>query len=170
MNKKFKLFLLTLVNVFAWGYVAFKIFGVLQGEDEPELNLTNYNVKPITEIEKKENQVLSLNYADPFLKNYKSEKRNGKSYSSSQISNNRVGVKPITTKSNTVNTVIPTLEIKYLGLVKNNDKGTQTALLTINGKSVFAKVNDVIEGVVIKQITPQEIIVILGKQKLVIKK
>jgi hypothetical protein len=170
MNKKVKLFLLILVNAFAWGYVAFKIFGVLQGEDEPEINLTNYIVKPITETEKKENQVLSLNYADPFLKNYKSEKNNRKSSSSGQISNNGVAAKPITAKTTTINTVMPTLEIKYLGLVKNNDKGTQTALLTINGKSVFAKVNDVVDGVVIKQITPQEIIAIIGKQKLVIKK
>lgn len=170
MNKKIKLYLLILVNVLAWGYVAFKVYGVLQGEDEPEIHLTNYNVKPITEVNKKENQVLSLNYADPFLKNYKSEKGNKKSISSGQISNNRVGVKPIIVKTNTVSAALPPLEIKYLGLVKNNDKGTQTALLTINGKSVFAKVNDVIDGITIKQITSQEIIALSGKQKLVIKK
>jgi hypothetical protein len=168
MNKKVKLFLLILVNVFAWVYVAFKIFGVLQGEDEPEMNLANYNLKPIAEIEKKERQVLSLNYADPFLKNYKSEKGNGKSFTNIRSSNNGIGVSAI--KTNTINTAIPPLEIKYLGLVKNHDKGTQTALLTINGKSVFAKVNDVIDGVIIKQITPQEISAIIGKQKLVIKK
>ena len=64
----------------------------------------------------------------------------------------------------------PVLDIKYIGLVKNNDKGTQTAMISINGKSYFVKQKDVVEGIVVKEITVDFVLVLKGKERIIVKK
>ena len=63
-----------------------------------------------------------------------------------------------------------TLDIKYVGLVNNNDKGTQTAMISINGKSYFVKQKDVVEGYTCLEITNGFIKLKKGKEVLIFNK
>lgn len=169
MNKKVKLYLLIIVNVLAWGYVAYRVYGALKGEDEFVLENTNYKIKPLNNSDTKSEPTLNLNYADPFLKDSKPEKFTNNNSKTNQISKNTNTLNVIVKQTKTI-TATPTIDIKYLGLVQNSEKNTKTALLNINGKTVFARVNDIIEGVTIKEIKNDEIIAQIGKQKVIIKK
>jgi hypothetical protein len=175
MNKKLKLYLLIFINAMAWGYVGFKIYNVLRGEDEAPFETTNYILKPVSEIEKKEEQNLSLDYEDPFLKNFLSRNTTSKhlnepsNYSQKQVNHLSTIAKSTVAKTNSVSAAV-TLSITYSGLVKNSSNGTETAFLNINGKSVLVKKNDIVEGYLIKMIDNNSINLIKGKEKLVINK
>lgn len=67
MNKKVKLYLLIVVNVLAWGYVVYKIYGALKTKDDFILETNNYKIRPVNTL-KKYDAKLNLNYPDPFLK------------------------------------------------------------------------------------------------------
>jgi hypothetical protein len=180
VSKKLKLYALIFVNLLAWGYVGNKIYGVLQGDDEAAIDNSTYAVKPVIDAEKKENQQLALNYPDPFLKNVKigKQQHQNDSYNNTPSTKNNSSVnnttpnsiqRPIAIKTNTV-TVVPPVNITYLGLVNNNDKGTQTALIMVNGSSVYAKINDVVEGYKVALITIDEIVLQKGKEKLSVRR
>lgn len=152
----------------AWGYVGYKIYMALQGDDETELSYEKSNITKIAGNKKKDSVILNLRYSDPFLKNISSSNTNRSSessYNTTSNKNNRDLSASLKTK-----TVQPSIDIKYLGLVKNNTSGTQTALISMNGKSFFVKKNDNIEGFVIKQISNESILIFRGKERLTINK
>lgn len=158
-----------LINLVAWGYVGYKIYGALQGDDDITVNYDSAAIKKITAINEPESETLNLNYADPFLKsgNYAT----AKAYASDQAYKGTK--KPEVEKTNAKSTqsvTVPSLEIKYLGLIKNSDKGKSIAMLYINGKSFFAKENEVVEGYLVKQITESTIVFSKGKEKITISK
>ncbi len=172
MGKKARLYLLAVVNFIAWGYVGYKVYSALQGDDDPEFNATQTSLKKIEPELKDNDVVLQLNYSDPFLKNgnfsgeHHVSVNSGGNHSTKPKAISNSVTKPV----NTIITQAP-LDIKYLGLVKNNEKGTQTAMLSVNGKSQFVKPNDVIEGFIIKTIYRDSITAQKGKkERLTIKK
>lgn len=174
MSKKAKLYLLVLINLLIWWYIGYKVYIALQG-DEDNLSLqSSAPIQKITTTEVKDSIALSLNYPDPFLKGFHSERSSTHTSSSSQQSHHtsntaQIVTKPVIAKTPTVATT-PSIEVKYLGFIQNSDKGTQTALVSINGKSIFATKGQTIEGVLFKDITATELSVIIDKKKLVIKK
>ncbi|MCP2779900.1 hypothetical protein NK917_23785, partial [Salmonella enterica subsp. enterica serovar Typhimurium] len=64
----------------------------------------------------------------------------------------------------------PAVTIRYLGSLKNNDKGTQTAMLSVNERSVFVKLNEVIEGYTVVEISRDFVRLKKGKEVLNISK
>lgn len=159
------------MNLFAWGYVAFKVYGALNEDEDIELNMAELPVRKMEVEAKEELQTLQLNYPDPFLKN------------GSVISKRTAGYKPTTTQSqSTANqqkaapvktptvATVAAIDIKYLGLIKNSASGSVTALLSVNGRSVVVKLNESVEGYTLKEITGDQILLLRGKEKLVIKK
>jgi hypothetical protein len=165
VSKKAKLYLLIIINLIAWGYVGYRIYGALQGDDDVAFESINMPLKKINEDKKEDSVVLILNYEDPFLKggNYAKENIVKTSHSSSNKSINH-NSKPLQERK--VETTPVSLDIKYIGLVKNNDKGTQTALISINGKSYFVKSKDVVEGFTVLEITKDFINLKKGKNKI----
>lgn len=167
MSKKAKTYFLIVLIILSWGYVGFKIYNALQGDDEQVLNLEKTGIKKIDEANKVDSIVLLLNYPDPFLKggNY-SKINNSAVHSSSPRTEKPVPViKPAPVVSPQA-----FLDIKYVGLVRNNEKGTSTAMMTINGKSSFVKVNDVIEGYTVLEVSPITVKLKKGKELLIITK
>lgn len=170
MSKKAKLYLLIIINLLAWGFVGYKIYGALQGDDELSFENTNTSIKKIDEAAKEDTIVLSLNYPDPFLKGgiySKEQKRNSSPSFNHTNSNPKVEKNTVKTPSIIATQV---LDIKYVGLVKNSDKGTETAMITINGKSYFVKKKDVIEGMIIEEIRSDALKIKKGKEILIINK
>jgi type II secretory pathway component PulC len=174
MGKKAKLYLIVVINLLAWGYVGYKVYGALQGDDDIELTNTTSPIKKMDDVVTEDNLSLALNYPDPFLKNgnFSNAHTSGHTNSGtvSQVKTNKPLTNNHTAKPTPSVAVVPTLTIKYLGLLKNNDKGTQTAMLSINDRSVFAKQNDVIEGYTIIDISREAIKIKKGKEVLTISK
>lgn len=171
MGKKAKLYLLIAVNLFAWGYVAFKVYGALHEDEDTELNLAELPVKKIEVETREELQTLQLNYPDPFLKNVSiSSKKSVSGHAAIAHKQETVSqLKPVPVKTQTVATTA-VIDIKYLGLIKNSTSGSVTALLSVNGRSVVVKLNESVEGYMLKEITADQILLLRGKEKLMIRK
>jgi len=169
VSKKAKTYLLIVIIILSWGYVGYKIYTALQGDDEQELSLERTEIKKIDETNKEDSIILLLNYPDPFLKGGNFGKEN---------KNNSTGHEPSPKSERPVPAMKPkpepsapvSMDIKYVGLVKNNDNGTSTAMISINGKSSFVKEKEVIDGFSILEITKNSIKLKKGKETLTINK
>ncbi len=173
MGKKGKLYFIVFINLLAWGYVGYKIYSALQGGDDVDLGHDVTTIKKINETVKEEKTFLALNYDDPFLKagNFSNTSNNNvKNYGSTSASFKPKPASAVNKPIAAIVEVKPTLDIKYLGLLKNNDKCTQTAMLSINGRSVFVKQNDVIEGFTVQEISGNDIKIRKGKEVMTIGK
>lgn len=177
MNKKAKLYLLILINILAWGYVGVKVYNALQGDDDIKLNYTNSGIKKIELVNAVDSVKLVLNYPDPFLKKVTISGNKNTSYSSaskntSVLKNNSKIVNNHNTsaKLSKVETAPKEIDIKYLGMLKNNDKGIMTAMLVVNGKSVLAKLKENIDGYLVQDINDNSITLKKGKEILTITK
>jgi hypothetical protein len=168
MSKKAKLYLLIQINLIAWGYVGYRIYGALQGDDDVTFENTNTTIQKIDDVKKDDTIILSLNYPDPFLKGGNYTKEHKQTTSSTKNTTSATAIKQTVKTASVVSS--PTLEIKYIGLVKNNDKGTQTAMISINGKSYFANQKDVIDGYTVIEISKDFIKLKKGKEVIVISK
>lgn len=174
MNKKAKLYAIILINLLAWGYVGYKVYGALQGDEDIAFSGAPAPIKKIDDAVAEDRLSLNLDYPDPFLKggNF-SDKRSSGSQSPGAPSSKAGHPKPApaaAAKATPTAAAVPALTIKYLGLLKNNDKGTQTAMLNVNDRSVFAKQNDVIEGYTVIEIGKDAIRIKKGKEILTIGK
>jgi hypothetical protein len=169
MSKKAKLYLVILINIIAWGYVSYKIYGALQGDDDFELSDEKIEIKKINETKKEDTVLLTLNYPDPFLKggNFSKERKANSSTSSGSVSKPE---KPAASAKPKQDVTPVTVDIKYIGLVKNNDKGTQTAMITVNGRSFFVNQKETVEGYTIREIGKNFITLKKGREILVINK
>ena len=169
MSKKEKLYLLIIINLIAWGYVGYRIYAALQGDSDVEFDATKTSINKIEETKKEDTIVLSFNYLDPFLKGGNFSKQHKNHFTSSNhIGQSQKTEKP-TIKTPSIAASV-TIDIKYVGLVNNNDKGTQTAMVSINGKSYFVKQKDMIEGYSCLEITKGFIKLKKGKDILIVNK
>jgi hypothetical protein len=169
VSKKAKTYLLIVIIILSWGYVGYKIYTALQGDDEQELSLDRPEIKKIDEAGKEDSIVLLLNYPDPFLKDGNFSKEN-KSNSSVGHSSSPKSERPIPAIKLKPEIATPIIDVKYVGLVKNNDKGTSTAMISINGKSSFVREKEIIEGFSVLEITKNSIKLKKGKETLTINK
>ena len=169
MSKKAKIYLLIIINLIAWGYVGYRIYAALQGDSDVEFDATKTSINKIEETKKEDTIVLTFNYSDPFLKGGSFSKEH-KIHSSSSNNNglSQKTERPAIKTPTVVGKVA--LDVKYVGLVNNNDKGTQTAMISINGKSYFVKQKDVIEGYACLEITNRFIKLKKGKEILIVNK
>lgn len=174
MSKKAKLYLLVVINLIAWGYVGYKVYKALEGDEDIELSNKGISYNKIKTEEKTDSVKLILNYTDPFLKNgnFNYERKNT---SSNTFKNQNTQTKSNPASNNVVKTtptptIQPTVDIKYLGLVKNNTTGIQTALISVNGKSMFVKLKDIVEGYTISEISSESILAKKGKEKIYFRK
>jgi hypothetical protein len=173
MGKKAKLYLIILVNLLAWGYVGYKVYGALQGDEEITFLGGTAPIKKIDDVAAEDKLSLSLNYSDPFLKGGNFSTPHSSSARSSGGAPASVPARPrpaAVAKATPSVVAAPALTIKYLGLLSNKDKGTQTAMLNVNDRSVFAKLNDVIEGYTVIEIGKDVIRIKKGKEILTIGK
>ncbi len=172
MGKKAKLYVIILINLLAWGYVGYKVYGALQGDEEITFSGGAAPIKTIDDVVAEDKLSLNLNYPDPFLKggNFSNVRSGGgKSSGTSRPAPAKTHQAPVAKVTPSV-AAVPALTIKYLGLLSNKDKGTQTAMLTVNDRSVFARQNDVIEGYTVIEIGKDVIRIKKGKETLTISK
>lgn len=168
MSKKAKAYFLIVIIILSWGYVGYKIYTAFQGDDEQDLSFDRTEIKKIGGETNEDSIVLLLNYPDPFLKGGNFSKGNDIISSGNSTSYSKSG-KPVSVKA--TQEVPPAApDINYIGVVKNSEKATYTAMININGKSYFIKPKDVIEGFTILEVSKEYIRVKKGKEILVINK
>lgn len=168
-NKK-AIYVLIPLNIIIWVYLGYSIYDGLRGEDIPivETESTALKLKPENEGEAYK---LSLNYDDPFLKDGPKPKNNGNNASSNPNQQSTVVKQMPAVKTPTVAPVVkPPADIKYLGLVKNNNTGIATALISLNGKSFVVKKGDVIETLSVKEVASDYVELKEGKNIMKISK
>lgn len=149
-NKK-AIYVLIPLNLFIWGYLAYSIYDGLKGEKTEVV----VNEPSGTALKTEDTAVaykLRLTYPDPFLKDMPREREQKVLIPEGQA--NKPVSKPVSApviKTGTV-TPKPLVDIRYLGLVKNNTTGLATALISIDGKTYVIKKGDVIDAFSIKEV------------------
>ena len=163
-NKK-AIYILIPVNIIVWCYLGYSIYSGLKGDDVPEISESTKEIK-LDELKDSAVYKLSLNYADPFLR--EGEKSREHKYNNTGSTSSNIAPKNIQVKTPSVVIVKPVTDIKYLGLVKNNSTGISTALVSINGRSHLVKKGDIVEGIGVKSITNTAIELTEGKKSRVV--
>jgi hypothetical protein len=162
-NKK-AIYILIPLNIAIWGFFIYRFYTAFNEYDGPALSEKTAPVR----LETTKDSVtykLSLDYKDPFLREAERHYVNN---------NTPVVTKTVVPRAPVVKT--PTVtpkqlpDIKYLGLIKNSTSGASTAIISLNGQSKLIKVNDVIDGITFKSFDNNQLVALLGKDKMVIKK
>lgn len=162
-NKK-ALYILLPVNILVWGFFVYRFLSLYEGGPEmaPITNSALVETETASDTIK---YVLSLNYKDPFLKDVKLSKP----FSTGQAVQSLPQPKPKPVPApEPVKKVTP--DIKYLGMIKNSDKGVSTALVSFNGRPLLVKPNDVVEGIAFKQFNKDSLLAKCGKENIVVRR
>jgi len=164
-DKRF-LYVLLPLNLLLWGYIGYKIYISLNDDNTflpSEYPVSKADVKMVDS----EKYTLSLDYEDPFLKEQPKHSKNR----SGNTAVNITRPKPVNTNKSIQNIpVVKVNEIKYLGLIQNETSGLSTGLITVNGKSYIIKKGETVEGLVIKSIESENLLIKEGKTLLTIRK
>jgi hypothetical protein len=161
-NKK-AIYILIPLNIAVWGFFIYRFYMAYNDTDIPETGNQLKFEKQSIQAGDSTLYKLSLNYKDPFLKNSPVEPRRdfGPVITTAKPS------KP------TVLAVVPPKQIpdiKYVGLIKNSNSGTSTALVSINGESKLIKPNDNYNGIVFKAFNKDSLVAKWGKEKIVVRR
>ncbi len=156
------LYILIPLNIAIWGFFIYRFYSAFNEVDEfiPTEEKANFTVE---ELKDSITYRLALNYKDPFLKDVEKPKYNSNGNNNVTANNQNATKLKTSAKTPTVEIVKPATDIKYLGLVKNNTTGNSTALIYINGQSHLVKNGDVINGIIVKNISSTSVELKEGK-------
>jgi len=157
--------------------VGVKVYNALQGDDDLKLNYINSGIKKIELVNAVDCVKIVLNYPDPFLKKVSNSGNYNTSHPTASKNTSVLKNNPnlltnhsSSAKLSKVETAPKKIDIKYLGMLKNSDKGIMTAMLVVNGKSVLAKLKENIDGYLVQDINDNSITLKKGKEILTITK
>ena len=159
------IYILIPINIAVWGFFIYRFYTAYNEVDEPQTTEKTTNFK-LDELKDSISYQLALNYKDPFLKDVEKPKYHSNGNNNTTANNQNASNLKNVVKTPTIVTAKPATDIKYLGLVKNNTTGTTTALLYINGQSHLVKNGDVINGIVVKNISNTSVVLKEGKNTL----
>lgn len=165
LKSKGAIYVLIPVNILVWGFFIYRFY-TAYNEGEVEVEESKMQVIKLDELKDSVDYKLSLNYKDPFLR--EGEKR--KEHSSNTSKNINPVQKEKVVKTPTVSVPKVQADIKYFGLVKNNTTGIATALISINGQTHLVKKGDVIVGIIVKNISNENVELKEGKSTQIINK
>ncbi len=159
---KKSIYILLPLNLLIWGYMAYKIYSVLN--EEPE-NMVAESALPAPKLKTGDSSVyaLKLNYQDPFLKQEPVWNRSGAS--------KPAPLKPVVAalpKKAPVEK--PVTEILYTGFIVNSSNRSTAAMVSVNGVSQIVKPGQVLDGVLFESVTSEAIVVKIGKEKRTIRR
>jgi len=165
-NKK-AVYILIPLNLLIWGFFIYRFYSAYSNSGIP-LSETKENAIKIDLQKDSITYALKLDYKDPFLKETKRERiLNSSNFNINpqrQINQNTRPKQFIDTPPK----LLP--DVKYLGLIKNNNTGLSTALVTVNGQSKLIRPNETIEGLVFKSFNKDSLVAKWGKERIVVNK
>lgn len=151
MKNKKVLYILLPLAIIIWGVIIYRIYTSLQKKETKVALSDNISSAPKSLYENEE-FTLEANYRDPFL-GQKIEVVQNKLPNPKPISNPEV--KPVMEK------IWPNLV--YKGIIKNLKSSKQMILMEMNGNEFILKGGDTINGLQLKRITKDSILVAFGK-------
>jgi hypothetical protein len=157
MKKRKILYMMLPLVILVWGFVCYQLFSSF-------FTTPNYakaeakNKIAIAEVEK-EAIVLVANYRDPFLG--KKAKYRGSPTSS---------VAPKTTKVSPVKITKKWPQIRYKGMIKNNNSDKRVGIFEVNGKEYLINEKETVSEIKFLSITKHEVKVLFQQEKKTITK
>lgn len=154
MTKKHINIVLILLVVFLWGTVLYKYVSRFFGDEEIVYDQPGFSL-PIAKIEKDTFQLLPLE-RDPFL---------GKII----VKDKNQHIRKESLHKSTVKKVVepkinmPFPIVQYFGYIKSKDKSQKLILLKVNNRLKKVRLNDEVNGLVIKQIYKDSVVVLFNK-------
>lgn len=154
--------LMLIVVIAIWGAFFYKLFYGNRPDEELSLPMSD----AATEISfNKSSDTFRImnNYSDPFLYHDKSfrqqasQSNNNSKTISTSVKKDPQPIKPAQPVS--------VVDLKYLGMIKNNASKKKIAMLSINGKNYFAQENETLENIKVLVIYKDSVKILSGKQK-----
>lgn len=159
MKNKKTTYLLIPVALIVWGLIIYRI--VAFRDSSPKVKYSNeYKNNNALANDIEINEDLILNYPDPFLKSSKYKK----------IDDDKEMSKAVLYQTMNEKKVKDYPGIIYWGMVKNNEVKERTISIRIEKKDYLMKSGERIEGVVLKKMSQDSIIVSYDNQLLVVRK
>ncbi|MFO0355314.1 MAG: hypothetical protein ACK50A_00050 [Sphingobacteriaceae bacterium] len=158
------IYILIPLNIFIWSFFVYRIFYYESEDTIVEISQTRVNTDNLTDTAIYK---LKMNYEDPFLKKeavLRSHNLIGEVRPKQEVKKTETKIKP---KEEPVKEI---LDVKYLGLVKNNSSGFATAIVSINGTSRLIKQDEVVGDMCFKNFTNESLTILKNKEKIVIQK
>lgn len=149
-QKSFKYVLITAVAL-VWGLIIYRVIKGLGGDDVSPIAVAS--VKKIDYTAPVDSFALMADYGDPFQPSLTEEEE--------PVSGMNTEA-PVTTPALPVAPPPPQFDfntIQYHGMMSNPDSKKKIAILSISGKDYLVKEKEKIEGVTVRKITPDEIVV-----------
>lgn len=147
MKNKKALYILVPLVLGIWSLIIFRVFDLTQNQSM----VINKNVLPIIKSDTlmyRKTEKLLLNYTDPFLKNIPKK----------SVSENQSGtVSLFKTNPEPKKRVVNWPEIKYRGIIANKNK--RLAIIKINNRKVVTASNKTINGITVKTIYNDSVII-----------
>ncbi len=164
-NKKTLYFLIPLV-VFIWGLIFYKIFAYMGDKNPDNLDTRSFNIKSDSIIEIDTFKLLA-NYDDPFLdKPYQLEGINEYQQNPDEV----IKKEPVIPKKIEVKSLVPWPQVSYGGIIKNNISNKTIVIVNINGSGKIMTAGETVNGVLLKKIFKDSIIVEFNKETKIFKK
>ncbi len=156
MNKKHINIVLIIAVVGLWGTVLYKYVNRFFNTDELAYTSQDFSMPIIAKIEKDTFAIKPLE-RDPFLGKLLIKKQNN------FIPKNVVIKTPIV-KTPEIKIDKPFPRVQYFGYIKSQDKSEKLILLKVNNKLERVRLNSNIDGLIIKQIYKDSVVVSYGKE------
>lgn len=155
MGDKIKKYILFGLVLLIWGIIAYRIINITKPSSNQHRE--SYDSRNRFEKGKIDTFKLLLNYPDPFVYFKTSERQDNKKMPIEKA------IKEAGQSKTFVKGDVKWPDVLYGGIIKNNISGKQILLLTINKKEYLMKVNDTLEGLLIKEVYPDSIKLLKGK-------
>ncbi len=163
-NNKITQYLLLILVIVLWAMIFYRIF--FKEEDGLPLKLSNDKTMVEEEVFK-DTFSLNLNYKDPFLKYSYTE--NNETLEQ-EVTVKRVESKPIPILVKEVEKEVVWPSIKYGGLIKNSNTGKQVIVLSFNNKESIYSIGDQYNGIKIRKIYKDSVVLEYNNKFRTIKK
>lgn len=154
-NKKMINAVLIIIVVSLWGTVSYKYINRFFGDNEVFYNTSeNYNFDTLSVISKDTFNLQPLT-KDPFL---------NKIVTQPKVQSSPVPKTPVVKKEPILKSPIPFPAVQYYGYIKSKDKKDELILVKINNSLERVRLNDNIDGLIIKKIYKDSIVVHYNKE------
>lgn len=156
------------LNILIWSFFLYRFLSFYNEDSDIEIQKEN-TLDFKSNLSDSNTYSLLLNYSDPFLKNYTPKRLNSnfENNKKERAVENKINP-PHKEPKNELPNLMP--EVKYLGLVKNSNTGSLTAIVSINGNSKLIKQNEVVDGIVFSGITNNNLVIQWNKERIIINK
>lgn len=154
--------IMLLVVIAIWGTFFYKLFYGKPSDDNFTLPVHESSIDISFNKSSDTFRILN-NYSDPFLYNDHSFRQS----SNSPHNNLKPNAANVIKSPQPIKPLQPVvaIDVRYMGMIKNNASKKKIAILSINGKNYFVQENETVENIKLLTIYKDSVKILSGKQK-----